>query len=34
MKQQALELITLLLDIDPHAFRPTEPPPAMLPIPP
>jgi hypothetical protein len=32
MKQQAFELITLLLDIDRHPFRPTDLSPAMLPI--
>ena len=31
MKQQAFELIPLLLDIDPHAFRPNGPPPAADP---
>jgi hypothetical protein len=33
MIQQAFELIPLHLDIDPHAFRPNGPPPAILPIP-
>jgi hypothetical protein len=34
MKQRGFELVTLLLDIDPHAFRPTGSPFTVMPIPP